>query len=77
MNPVKLRVEHGLTQQDLADISGVSQPNIAAMERGTRPITARMFERIKTAVETCQASRESAADRAVRAAFSKHEEVTK
>ena len=42
MNLVKLRVEHGLTQQDLADISGVSQ-----------------------------ASRESAADRAVRAAFSK------
>ena len=70
MNLVKLRVENGLTQQDLADISGVSQPNIAAMERGTRPLTARMFERIKTAVEKSKPS-ESALDLAVQAAFSK------
>ncbi len=44
---VRRRLAAGLTQRELADASGVSQPNIAAYERGRRPLTDSMAERLE------------------------------
>jgi predicted nucleotidyltransferase len=44
-----LRRRAGLTQQQLADASGVAQPNIAAYERGTRVPSAKMLARLAEA----------------------------
>lgn len=71
MNLVKLRVTHGLSQYDLASITGIAQPNIASMERGQRPLTQEMWDRINTELQTWLAVREEAAERAVQSAFNK------
>jgi uncharacterized protein len=52
MNPVReLRRAAGLTQQELADRSGVAQPNIAAYEADSRRPSARMLERLRAAAQ--------------------------
>jgi predicted nucleotidyltransferase len=43
------RLSAGLTQQDLAEMSGVAQPNIAAYERGARTPSAKMAGRLVAA----------------------------
>lgn len=50
MNRVRaLREAAGLSQAQLAELSGVAQPNIAAYEADRRPLTAGMFERLTRA----------------------------
>lgn len=44
-----LREHAGLTQQQLADLSGVAQPNIAAYENGTRRPSPKMLARLAAA----------------------------
>lgn len=52
MNPVaRIRRSAGLTQQELADLSGVAQPNIAAYENGTRTPSPAMLERLAAAAK--------------------------
>lgn len=46
----ELREAAGLTQTELADRSGVAQPNIAAYETGGRRASAAMVERLRRAV---------------------------
>ena len=46
-----LRRRAGLTQQQLADLAGVAQPNIAAYEAGTRRPSARMLARLSAAAK--------------------------
>lgn len=43
---VQIREKAGLTQRELAELSGVAQPNIAAFERGTRTPSPAMLERL-------------------------------
>lgn len=43
----QIRRRAGLTQQQLADLSGVAQPNIAAYEKGTRRPSAKMLARLE------------------------------
>lgn len=43
----RLRVRAGLTQDELAERSGVAQPNIAAYESGTRAASPAMFSRLR------------------------------
>ena len=43
----QIRRRAGLTQRQLADLSGVAQPNIAAYEKGTRRPSAKMLERLE------------------------------
>jgi predicted nucleotidyltransferase len=45
----EIRKQAGLTQKELADLSGVAQPNIAAYEKGTRQPSAKMLERLASA----------------------------
>jgi predicted nucleotidyltransferase len=45
----EVRRRAGLTQQQLADLSGVAQPNIAAYEKGTRRPSVKMMRRLETA----------------------------
>jgi predicted nucleotidyltransferase len=45
----EIRKRAGLTQKELADLSGVAQPNIAAYEKGTRQPSAKMLERLTAA----------------------------
>jgi len=45
----ELRTTAGLTQSQLAELSGVAQPNIAAYEAGTRTASPRMLERLRSA----------------------------
>lgn len=47
----QIRRRAGLTQKELADLSGVAQPNIAAYENGTRRPSARMLERLARAAK--------------------------
>ncbi|SFS01016.1 hypothetical protein SAMN04487783_0507 [Agrococcus baldri] len=44
-----LRERAGLTQRQLAERSGVAQPNIAAYERGSRRPSSKMLERLASA----------------------------
>lgn len=46
---VEIRRSAGLTQQELAALSGVAQPNIAAYEKGTRNPSAQMLARLAAA----------------------------
>lgn len=51
-NPVaEIRQRAGLTQQQLADLSGVAQPNIAAYEKGTRTPSPKMLARLTEAAK--------------------------
>lgn len=43
----RLRLRAGLTQDELAERSGVAQPNIAAYESGTRAASSAMFSRLR------------------------------
>lgn len=45
-----LRRAAGLTQRELAELSGVAQANISAFERGSRNPSARMIARLQEAV---------------------------
>lgn len=50
MNPVReLREAAGLSQQELAERSGVAQPNIAAYESGRRNASPSMLDRLRRA----------------------------
>jgi predicted nucleotidyltransferase len=48
-NVAEIRKRAGLTQKELADLSGVAQPNIAAYEKGTRRPSAKMLSRLADA----------------------------
>ncbi|MEK7525670.1 MAG: helix-turn-helix transcriptional regulator [Patescibacteria group bacterium] len=50
-NVAKARILKGYTQEELADLIGTSQPNIARIERGKIDSLA-MFERISKALKT-------------------------
>ena len=51
MNPVQLiRAAAGMTQQELADAAGTSQPTVAAYESGAKSPTWRTVERIASSV---------------------------
>jgi predicted nucleotidyltransferase/DNA-binding XRE family transcriptional regulator len=45
----RIRQRAGLTQNELAELSGVAQPNIAAYEKGTRSPSVKMLERLTSA----------------------------
>ncbi len=47
----EIRRRAGLTQKQLADLSGVAQPNIAAYENGTRRPSAKMLARLAAAAK--------------------------
>jgi len=47
----EIRRNADLTQQQLADLSGVAQPNIAAYENGTRVPSAKMLARLSAAAK--------------------------
>ncbi|PQZ95992.1 nucleotidyltransferase [Arthrobacter sp. MYb227] len=50
VNPVRaLREAAGLSQSELAQRSGVAQPNVAAYETGKRNISTQMLKRLRTA----------------------------
>lgn len=52
MNAVlSIRQAAGLTQQELADLSGVAQPNIAAYENETRTPSPKMLARLSAAAK--------------------------
>ena len=58
VNAVKqLREMPGLSQRDLADLSGVAQSNIAAYESGARRPSAKMLERLRRAAKAPYALR--------------------
>lgn len=44
------RIEKGLTQEDLARDSGISRPNLSAIEQGSRDLTVRTLRRIAGAL---------------------------
>jgi DNA-binding XRE family transcriptional regulator len=46
---VRYRAEHDLTQQQLAELLGVHQPNIARLECGEKPPTLKELARITAA----------------------------
>ena len=50
-NVAEIRRRAGLTQNQLADLSGVAQPNIAAYENGTRRPSAKMLARLAAAAK--------------------------
>jgi transcriptional regulator with XRE-family HTH domain len=45
----KLRTSRGMTQAQLAEVSGISQPNISAFERGRRTPTLEVLNRLVVA----------------------------
>lgn len=49
----RLRMEHRLTQMNLADITGIHFTNIARIERGEVSPTLHAIIRIATALEVC------------------------
>jgi predicted nucleotidyltransferase len=50
-NVAQIRRRAGLSQQQLADLSGVAQPNIAAYENGSRHPSAKMLARLAAAAK--------------------------
>ena len=53
----EMREAAGMTQQQLADATGIAQPNLAAYENGRRPVTARVRQRITDATAQRPADR--------------------
>src|SRR3546814_1404705 len=49
MQVVELREKHGLTQAQLAELSGIDQGDISRIERGTTSPTARTLQRVADA----------------------------
>lgn len=47
----EIRHQAGLTQRQLADLSGVAQPNLAAYEKGTRRPSPKMLARLRAAAK--------------------------
>lgn len=47
----EIRRRAGLTQQQLAELSGVAQPNLAAYEKGTRRPSPKMLARLQAAAK--------------------------
>lgn len=47
----EIRRRAGLTQQQLAELSGVAQPNLAAYEKGTRRPSPKMLARLRAAAK--------------------------
>jgi predicted transcriptional regulator len=52
----------GASQQDLSYHSGIKQPNIAAMERGKRVISAKTVERLEKAFTALEAENKQMID---------------
>lgn len=52
-----LRKALGLTQRDLAVLIGTSQPAVAQMEGGKRPVTESMSKRLDAAIDTATEER--------------------
>ena len=50
MNIVQIRTARSLTQEDLADISGLSQPTVSRAEKGSSGTTLRQFRAISVAL---------------------------
>lgn len=48
---LELRTRAGLSQRELAGLSGVAQPNIAAYESGARTPSAKMLQRLRAAAK--------------------------
>ena len=46
------RAEKGLTQEDVAERSGISRPNLSAIEQGARDLTVQTLRRIASALGT-------------------------
>ena len=51
MQVVELREKHGLTQAQLAELSGVDQGDISRIERGATSPTAKTLQRIAGALD--------------------------
>ena len=51
MQVIELREKHGLTQAQLARLSGVDQADISRIERGSTSPTARTLQRIADALD--------------------------
>ena len=47
----EIRRRAGLTQKQLAELSGVAQPNLAAYEKGTRRPSSKMLARLRAAAK--------------------------
>jgi predicted transcriptional regulator len=43
---VRIRAELGMTQRELAELSGVEESELAAMEAGTKPVTHELMAEI-------------------------------
>jgi ribosome-binding protein aMBF1 (putative translation factor) len=50
MQVVELREKHGLTQAQLAELSGIDQGDISRIERGSTSPTARTLQRVADAL---------------------------
>ena len=50
MQVVELREKHGLTQAQLAELSGIDQGDISRIERGATSPTARTLQRVADAL---------------------------
>lgn len=72
----RIRERAGLTQRELAERSGVAQPNIAAYERGTRRPSEAMLERLIAAARQRPSAALAAHPSAVEAALHKHHAVS-
>jgi transcriptional regulator with XRE-family HTH domain len=51
LNLKRLRLERGLTQSQLAQLSGIAQPNLAAMEQSKRQPTLATLQRLASVLE--------------------------
>jgi transcriptional regulator with XRE-family HTH domain len=51
MRAAQIRKAKGLSQEDLADLSGVEQPTISRFERGSDGITLRIIRQIADALD--------------------------
>ena len=49
-NLKKIRTEHGLSQEELADIAGLHRTYVGSVERGERNISIDNMERLATAL---------------------------